>query len=554
MPKPKFRHLSIKPNFTTDVSLVVRMEGLWSLIESVETRLAKFLCSYARDSMRTISDLIKNGTLERPAYWSATCAWIIEIQTKFPSDFDTMNRLQRQEMCIYAMATGDASTRVHYNFQTSANFLDFMFMSPEQAIALMNKRSDPRTNQISQVSQRRAQAGVVSYRNISLIWNTRDDLDLHVETEEGNIWFGNKTLYVGPKILGRLDFDAGIDGKGKGLVENISFTDLADNLGLRVKVNNFTCRSPGDVPFSVVITQGDEDTVYSQVWPAGRKKGDLFHVCTHVFAEPKDVKTQMSDKRANAAASQATEFKRLFGIPTSCVATLTDMSQAGVDVRVVQPDVTSEAAAACAEFEQLVSSARKLDRGEDKKKRYVSQSNISFDSLHERIMNGTVHTLVIHAPDHAPAYVTKIGVADGKALKSGKRTQLSSNCFQAKFRHPIKASQDLKIGTARLDGSWVASDDPHVHATAVVGGRPFLCLRGACLPQDPEGFPLSAGFYPQDLSDSGHPHRSRWTFVNTAMKPTIPDIRDGSALAIGTFLVNGKHHITVNGEKLVLIV
>jgi hypothetical protein len=131
------------------------MENLWPNVKSsVTSRLGKFLNPGARSTMLIIKTIVTSGSLKRPEYWGPTVDWVITIQNKFPENFDEMSPRRKVELAVFAMAIGHASSNVHFNFSTSESLLDFMVMASEDAIATeMDKRSDPRVNQISQVAR-----------------------------------------------------------------------------------------------------------------------------------------------------------------------------------------------------------------------------------------------------------------------------------------------------------------------------------------------------------------------------------------------------------------
>jgi len=254
---------------------------------------------------------------------------------------------------------------VHYNFQTSSNLLDFMVMESEDAVAAeMDKRSDPRTNQVSQVAHARALHGVTKKYNIALCWNgvrNTDDLDLRVDTPYGIVYFGNKVVSnMRGEEYPRLDFDAGICGNETDPVENVSFSNPEGEV--TIHIDNFRRRTQGDVPCTIVISQQNcEDITHNVVWPKDRIKGDYLFVCTHRFTEIKETTVEMSETQARAVASQDKEFQSLFGTPTSTVGTTDDLIVLDIpmfnfaDEKVSNPSHNS--ACAMSEFNGLVNAA-----------------------------------------------------------------------------------------------------------------------------------------------------------------------------------------------------
>lgn len=549
-----YYHWTVVPDVMTSDDLVSRMSALWTkTTSSVEERLAKFLNPEARATMVLLDKIVKSGVLERSEYWASTCAWVLNLQNKFPTNYDKMTKEQKEELCVYAMATGNASGDVHYNFQTSANLIDFMTMTSEEAVAKeMDKRSDPRTNQVSQLARARQAKNVTSRYGIGLVWDGKvhlDDLDLHVRTQWGEVYFDRKILTY-PGVSGpvaQLDLDAGISGNEAEPAENITFHEMVVGHLLRVYVNNFSPRSHGDVHCTVVVTQqGKEDLTYPVVWPKGRRSGDLLHVCSHSFTKVEEQPVEMSETEARAMEAQKKEFTELFGTPTSTVATLDDFSE--VVCLKPLPVVTD----ALSELDTLTSKAKaKAKAGKSKvflSQRLAAAPPATMEELYNRAGNGPM-SVYVHLPDHVPGYVAKVEVESEQALHGGK-TILSGCHYQDKFQPPLKPT---KPGNARLDRSWVSHTRPDgtVAVTAVtkLGGKYFLFLEDAKLSEDPS-FPHSAGFYPQDLSSVGHKHRSKWSYLNTAMKPKMPE--GASVPAVGTFLTGDTATLFVDGKKLTL--
>jgi hypothetical protein len=95
------------------------------------------------------------------------------------------------------------------------------------------------------------EAGVL---RINLAWNTIDDLDLHVETKEGEISYEKKELG-----LGKLDVDANANEPlNKNPQENVVFIGQP-NSKCKVKVNFFEKREDLEVDFVIsVLTPNDE--------------------------------------------------------------------------------------------------------------------------------------------------------------------------------------------------------------------------------------------------------------------------------------------------------
>lgn len=101
-----------------------------------------------------------------------------------------------------------------------------------------------------------AQSGKIT---VSLGWQTKDDLDLHVTTPDGShIYYGNRSAGGGT-----LDVDMNVyeDECGPSAVENIFFPDPAPGV-YKVSVVNYTDRTDGDTPFVVRVTVGETQKVF----------------------------------------------------------------------------------------------------------------------------------------------------------------------------------------------------------------------------------------------------------------------------------------------------
>ena len=564
-----FNHWTVVPDVVTDPSMVQRMIALWSKVKSsVLDRLSNFLSPGARDSMQIIISIVKSDTLKRPEYWNFTCQWVLDFQTKFTKDFAYMSQEEKEELCVYAMATGYAENDVHINFQTSENLIDFMTLtSMEGVAALMDARSNPRTNQVSQLAQAKAAKGVTCKFGIGLVWDgvkCKDDLDLHVQTLYGKVYFGQKQLSYLGKVIAKLDFDAGISGNESNPAENISISEELVGKKLEIYIDCYTRRTPGDIQCTIVITQqGEPDIEIPVVWPKDRPKGNYLHVRSHTFTPVTETEYKISEAQARAASAQEAEFNELFGRPSSTVATIDDLISANIEILIL-PESTGGGSykssdgcdSALDEFDQMVISAGKS--GKSRKsgntgKKFLSQhmeerSPSTLDDLWNHIEDGRVQDLHIHIPDHVPGYVVKVEVASDRALKGETRSILSPCHFDEKFKHPIKPVKGSS--NARFDRSWFDSTITgmvQVIALAKINDFFFLVLEKAILSTDSVGFPLTAGFYPQDLSTYGHKHRSKWCFMGIS-KPKMSNT--DSVPVIGTFLTGETATVFVNGQKL----
>jgi len=587
-----FSHWTITPSSVTESSLVPRMKGLWSdVIYSCRGRLAKLLTDGARRSIDIMQEIIELGgcaatsehpkyDLKRPEYWADTLVWIRQIHAKFTKNFDAMTPEQKEELYVFAMASGHASPdhKVHYNYKTASSIIDFLEYSSKYDVAHeMDKRSDPRTNQVSAVAQAEAariSKGVTgNSRNIALVWDgikNPDDLDLRgsffFKGKPYTVYYGNKNvMHFDGTPLAKLDFDAGIMGRGqdKAPVENISIFDALSGVPIKIEVDNYYRKTVNeDVPFSIVISQlGRDDIVIDLVWPKDRVCGHYLHVTDHIFPKIDDAKVELSESQARAAAAQDQEFKRIFGVPTSTIATVDDLEKEGflthrLTVRSGSVSSGSGAASALGAFDRLVSSGLRPKTDAKPTKKYLSDHLAeappgTISELCAAIESGKVSTVKVHLQDHPPGYVTKVEAESSDAFMSGKPAALVTCFYDQKHRQPLL--EITEKGTARLNETWVHSDmdgKVAVRAISVIQGKAFLVLDGAHLTTDTDAFPLCAGFSPHILSTPGHKHRSKWAFLNVSVTPQMPTSE--SPPAIGTFVTGETTTLYVDGKLLVL--
>ncbi len=109
---------------------------------------------------------------------------------------------------------------------------------------------------------------------VSLLWNTRDDLDLHVIAPSGErVFYRNDASRCG----GRLDVDRNVGGTTRTPVENIRWARGSAPTGeYRVLVQNFAYKEPGRKPvdFTVEIVNGGRvDRHQGRVSPQGETDG-----------------------------------------------------------------------------------------------------------------------------------------------------------------------------------------------------------------------------------------------------------------------------------------
>ncbi len=120
----------------------------------------------------------------------------------------------------------------------------------------------------------------------SLLWNNRNDLDLHVIPPSGEkVYFGHKRSACG----GWLDVDRNVMGDTDKPVENVQWSrGTAPKGRYRVRVNNYRFHSnPGDdTPFRVELEANGRIEHFDGVVPAGRVGYDADFPCFEFDYDP----------------------------------------------------------------------------------------------------------------------------------------------------------------------------------------------------------------------------------------------------------------------------
>ena len=121
---------------------------------------------------------------------------------------------------------------------------------------------------------------------VSLIWDNRNDLDLHITTPGGeHIFYGHKNSACG----GVLDVDRNVGGETITPVENVRWSKGTGPTGdFKVVVRNYGFHEPGQgaTPFRVEMEVGGELYYFEGEMPAGKSgsKNDI-HVKTFRFEQ-----------------------------------------------------------------------------------------------------------------------------------------------------------------------------------------------------------------------------------------------------------------------------
>ena len=110
---------------------------------------------------------------------------------------------------------------------------------------------------ISDMDQALADAGAGSGEiTVSLIWYNSDDIDLHVDTPHGQVYYGNRNCGGGT-----LDVDANYDIMMDMPVENIYFTTASEGT-YTIWIEDFTDRNDGYASYMVRISVNGFTRVY----------------------------------------------------------------------------------------------------------------------------------------------------------------------------------------------------------------------------------------------------------------------------------------------------
>jgi len=111
--------------------------------------------------------------------------------------------------------------------------------------------------------------GTAGKLRVNLAWNTTDDLDLHIETPNGKIFYGNKVVeYQG--VIGELDVDKNAGGEPvSNPQENINWDSMPVGRHI-IKVHFFKSREQTKVPFTItVLNENGDGRIYNSYVEAG---------------------------------------------------------------------------------------------------------------------------------------------------------------------------------------------------------------------------------------------------------------------------------------------
>ena len=107
----------------------------------------------------------------------------------------------------------------------------------------------------------RRNQGTEGVLDITLAWNGREDLDLHVECPGGKIWANQRNACGGTL---EIDRNAQASDRTDSPVEHVTWTGQPPSGDYRIMVALYERfeLAPRDIPFTVVVRDGDKRTVY----------------------------------------------------------------------------------------------------------------------------------------------------------------------------------------------------------------------------------------------------------------------------------------------------
>lgn len=550
-----FKHVTIKPNAYTSNDLVEKYEKvIMEYVSIIGPRLEKLCVKEAVDSVNIIESNVHK--LERPGHWASVIRWIKDVQ-KIWSDnygpYEHMSPIDKIRLAIAAITSSESKievsgdTVVHKSYKQASNIVDFLTFGPiEDVLKEMDIRSDPNNYMISQLARRKDKEKVTSPITASLVWDGKytDDLDIHIIFEDETrrkreIYYGNKSATVNGHRLS-LDFDANVTHGESEPCENVT---LCENVPFSIWVNNYTRRTRGDVPFTIILhNEGKPDVIIERVYPVSQH-GKMF-ITTHTFTKVDTKAPEMTIKQANRARQLNEKWLKYFGTPESIVPVVEEIT---VPVNVWQKNSSSNSDTSVNANVSFMNMVSDCTRSTNTKK-YLSQieADKKPDTLGKLLtfMSTGSHTLEIEPRNFTPSYVTQI-----KTNEPVMKNPYSLNHFNDKFHIPGKPESGP--GNARFDASWFknsCSSKAEVDSFIQFGNYWFMVVNGTKLPESSNTeFPLAGGFHPTKLNADVHDLRDRWAFCNTEI---LPKINPNGTPVIGSILTNDKANFILDGNPI----
>lgn len=547
-----FEHLYLEAfSVSDDLENLEKLNGLKHMeYTSIDNRINKLLGPKGKSFMGLIEEAIRN--LVRPDHWKTVIQWVNDLQTftdglqKTSTVFEDLSDVDKWKVRVFALTTGNIRKRsendvqyIHKSYIQSSNLVDFMVFEDAMKLAEeMDKRTDPRNYMVSAYNRTMAEKKVTSDCVVGLLWETSDDLDLHVGNTPGDslqfhCYYGN------PSAGGcKLDFDAGIQGNEKHPAENIS---VSANRTVAFWVEVYTRRTKNDIPYTIIIRERGKEDILIRCCTNGGKEGLLDITKTnkgeHSFGSATVRDTQISESHMKKIMIHNDHWVKYFGNPTSSIASIKD----------------------CQRF--LISGTRSSVPQQNTNDRFMgmlermsitTKQPSSLSQLAE-MFDGS--GLSVKGRDYAPGYLSlnqtltpcverHLTITDSK----DQTMFISASGYHAPGELP---NTPQFSGTVRISDEWVNShgdcDRLKVDGIYKIGGKFFLKLGDMKIPRNAV---LGGGFYPTDLKSEHHKVRDRWAFCHHDVTPN--NVNDVSHSMIGAFPVSDTCAVYWRGERIQL--
>lgn len=552
-----FKHVTIQPSNYTSVDLTTKWGRLiMEYYDIIHPRLEKLCIPEAIDSVIIIENNLDK--LERPNHWKSVINWVKDVQNYFAtfskSSYNYLSDIEKTKLAIYAITSPQSRveitdmTVVHKSYKQASNIVDFITLgSIEDVLKEMDIRSDPNHYMVSQLARQLADHKVESKHRISLVWSTRDDLDLHVRPEGcSEISFGNKVVIYNRHTC-KLDFDMGVQGNEINPCENVTACPGT----FHIMVNNYTRRTNADVPFTIIIHQdGKEDHIINLVWPWDRRCHDKMSIINWTFTDIVESTPVMGVNQANRARQLNSKWEEYIGNPISSIPCVEELN-IPVNIWEKNNNSTQEQVNGIDYMDMVNATARKEQIDKTQSKKFLSQieNEKKPDTLTKLLtyMSTGKHTLEINTHNYTPSYLTEISTR-----KDILKCSYILNHYNSKFQLPGKPIQGSS--NARFDSSWFKTINYHkavVDSFVQIDNYWFMIINDTKLPESNSDFPLGGGFYPTMLNADVHDLRDRWSFCNTTIQPKV--MSNGTPV-IGSILTCDTATFILDGNPITVLV
>lgn len=543
-----------------------------------EARLEKIITVLQETSNGNPSfmDLLENAMdspdLKRKHFWKGHMDYIKELH-EYSSTFangkvwSEMDDISKAHVRIFShlngCGTGNQSVK-NLRFKGAGQIIDCFTDVPDvnSLVPFMNSRSDPETYMVQQVSREIQRHSVKSRYKVSLAWSVRDDLDLWVKTERGEmIGYSHKKSRDGHT---KLDFDANAGNTSTSPVENITLSD--QNPGkYKIYVNNYASRTPTDTSFTVVVNlDGYEQVFEDLVWPnskppcRGTDSNGMIYVTTvcvtrDMISSKGDI--EMSSKQARKFDNIKGEFLEKFGLIKSQIVNMEEVEEAIVPSKEKSTiDFLSNLASKNKKSPEIkTSSGRVKTRAEIA--RDAQMSNMRKFTNFEDVLPGFVTSSIdiqVHGRDFPPTYLTT------PSCKENVKFPIVVNTYYEEGAVPRKPDADTRKDVCRYNNEWntygCSFNWSKVKGVLKIT-RPdmngyFLSMSGVKLPMvGSQDWSVGGGMYSTDLKSEFHLYRDIWQSHHAMTRPTLSV--GNRVPAIGVFLHVGKTYmLKIDGTNM----